>query len=446
MLKIKGSQDAISNDLLLWSGVKTQVAVQEVYSIKVHPVSSQLNDGSAMSFNIPSQAKAMLSKVEIFTSFKVKKGDNNLTTEDSVSIINNIANAMFGLVQISINDRTELCQSMRNSYAYQTYFDYCLNCDLDRSDYLNAVSAFVMDSGVTKADAETMVFSGDGVKNKGAAKRAQRIAGSKTVTVCTPLHNPLFTTSKALPTNMKIRISLTKNNDSFLLLADSDAYNIKITDIYLKATFLRPNDIFLNLIEERLAKEAASYFITRPELILKPISESGRILRLNNLFSDGRLPKTAFFAIQRSKDFSGSSITNPYTFIPFGSFNLHVNGVPHFADPLETNYETKDGQKIYGDCWNFLKQLYEVIDKDKKGAGMINSTNFQQNFMVGVSLASDRSGITAGYLNQQMHASTNLTIDLGYDLNIAEDLLLLIFCHWDRVVKISGTREVEIIE
>ena len=446
MLKIKGSHDAISNDLLLWSGVKTQVAVQEVYSIKVHPVSSQLNDGGALNFDIPKQMKGMLSKVEIYTSFKVKKGDGNLTTGDSVSIINNIANAMFGLVQISINDRTELCQSMRNSYAYQTYFDYCLNSDLNRSDYLSAVSGFVMDSGVTKADAETMVFSGDGVKNMGAAKRAQRIAGSKTVTVCTPLHNPLFTTSKALPTNMKIRISLSKNSDSFLLLAESEAYNITISDIHLKATFLRPNEIFLNLIEERLAKEAASYYVTRPELILKPISESGRIVRLNNLFSDGRLPKTAFFAIQRSKDFSGSALTNPYSFIPFRSFNLHVNGVPHFADPLEIDHETVDNQKIYNNCGNFLKQLYEVIDKDRKGAGMINSTNFQQNFMVGVSLANDRSGINAGYLNQQMHASTNLTIDFGYDSNVTEDLLLLIICHWDRVVKISGNREVEIIE
>ena len=446
MLKIRGSQDAISNDLLLWSGVKTQVSIQEVYALKVHPVSSQLNEGGMIHFDIPSQMKGMLSKVEIITSFKVKKGDNNLTGDDHVSIINNIANAMFGLVQISINDRTELCQSMRNSYAYQTYFDYCLNCDADRADYLNAISCFVMDEGVTKADAETMMFKGDGVKNKGAAKRAARIAGSKTVTTCTQLHNPLFTTSKALPTNMKIRVSVSKNNDSFLLLAESEQYNIQIQDIYLRAIFLRPHDIFLSLIEERLAKEAASYYITRPELILRPISESGRIVRLNNLFSGGRLPKTAFFAIQRSGDFSGSAPSNPFSFVPFGSFNLHVNGVPYFADPLETDYQTVDGQKIYSNSWNFLKQLYEVIDKEKKGLGMINSTNFQQNFMVGVSLANDRAGINAEYLNQQTHASTNLTIDLGYDSNVSEDLLLLIFCHWDRVVKINGARELEIID
>ena len=445
-MKIKGSQDAISNDLLLWGGAKTQVAIQEVYSIKVHPVSSQLNEGGMISFDIPSQMRGMLSKVEIITSFKVKKGANNLGAGDSVSIINNIANAMFGLVMITINDRTELCQSMRNSYAYQTYFDYCLNCDADRADYLEAVSGWVMDTGVTKADSETMVFKGAEIKNKGAAKRAERVAGSKTVTVCTPLHNPLFTTSKALPTNMKIRVSVSKNSDGFLLMASTDEYNIQIQDIYLKATFLRPQDIFLNLIEERLAKEAATYYVTRPELILRPISESGRVVRLNNIFAGERLPRSAFFAIQRSNDFSGSPLTNPYSFVPFGSFNLHVNGVPYFADPLETDYKTIDGQKIYGNCWNFLKQLYEVIDKDKKGLGMINSTNFQQNFMVGVSLASDRSGINAGYLNQQMYASTNLTIDLGYDSNVTEDLLLLIFCQWDRVVKITGTRDLEIID
>ena len=69
-----------------------------------------------------------------------------------------------------------------------------------------------------------------------------------------------------------------------------------------------------------------------------------------------------------------------------------------------------------------------------------------QNFVVGVSLARDRSGINAGYLNQQMRASINLTIDSGYDFNITENLLLLIICHWDKVVNISGNREVEITE
>ena len=50
-------------------------------------------------------------------------------------------------------------------------------------------------------------------------------------------------------------------------------------------------------------------------------------------------------------DLSGYALTNPYSFIPFRTFNLNVNGVPHFADPLEIDHETVDSQT------NILKHL-----------------------------------------------------------------------------------------
>ena len=50
------------------------------------------------------------------------------------------------------------------------------------------------------------------------------------------------------------------------------------------------------------------------------------------------------------------------------------------------------------------------------------------------------------YLSLQEEASSQLEIDFGYDINVADDLILLIYAIHDRVIRISGSREIEIVE
>ena len=444
MLKFKESKESVASDLLLWQSRPTQVSIKDTYELKIHPVTSIFNEGP-IHFEIKGEPRGMISNIDIVTTFKVKKGDGNLAENHHCTIINGFADAIWDLVDCTISDRLSLMQSMRNSYAYQCFFNYCLNSDANREDYLFSTMAWKMDSGVTKADSETSVFKGDGIKNKAAAERATRIAGSRSVTVTNRLQCPLFTTSKALPTNMNVRVTLSKNSDKFLLIADEDDYKVEIQDVHLMVTFIRPHDIFHSLIEERLLKEPAPYIISKPEIIIKPISQSGRIVRLNHIFP-GKLPRHAFFCVQRSRDFEGSYRTNPMSFCPFSRFQLHINGAPYFNDPLEIEYVTEGGQKVYKENASFLRQLYKTIGKDVRGCGLINSKNFQQHFMVGVSLTGDRSSASAPYLSPQTEASTQLEIDFGYDANLSEDLILIVYALYDRIVKISATREIEIID
>lgn len=168
-------------------------------------------------------------------------------------------------------------------------------------------------------------------------------------------------------------------------------------------------------------------------------------MRVNNLFQ-GKLPKHAVFCLQRSRDFDGDFKCNPFTFIPFAKFQLHVDGVPYFSDPLEIEYTMVNEQKDYSENRSFLQQLYRTIGKDMRGCSLINSKNFQQNFMVAVSLTGDRASSAAGYLNVQTEASTQLELDFGYDINITDDLVLIIYAVFDRVIKISADRSIEVIE
>ena len=484
MAKFINSQESISSDLLLWSERPTQVSIQETYSIKVWPVTNILNDGP-INFNVPPQSKGMMTDISLVTKFKLQKDGHNITApQNGISTVNNFANSLWGLVDVKMDDRVDLTQSMRNSYAYQTFFNHVLNSEGIREDYLLYNELFKMDEGKTKNSVELNTkfwefdeayeckidklvedagLTGEDAAakkeelkeelsaywistslNPGATARSERILKGGSVTVNAKLQCPIFNTSKCLPTNMKIRISLSKNSDEFLLLApDASGYSIFIEDVYLDVTYYRPRDQILGIIEDRLQRDPAPYFISKPEIIIKPITHSSRIIRLTDIFHD-KIPPYAFFCIQKSSDFEGRVTTNPFVFLPFKKFQFYLNGTPYFTSPLELGSVDNTGQ-----CYEFgeyLRQLYRTVGKDLKGDCLVNSKNFVLNFMVGISFGADRSSTSEQHLNLQENGTTYLEIDMGINEGIPEDLILITYAVFDRQIQINGDRKVTIIE
>ena len=284
--------------------------------------------------------------------------------------------------------------------------------------------------------------------NPAASDRSRFINKGERVTLTSKLQCPLFNTSKCLPSNMKIRISLSKNNDEFVLLSnDNTKFSIFIEDCYLDITYFRPRDAVLNLIEERIQKEPAPYFVSRPEIVIKPISNAGRIIRISDVFHDA-LPAYTLLCLQKSKDFDGSYKTNPYTFIPFQKFQFYLNGSPYFMNPLEVSSIKKIGDEHYHytDVGDYMRQLYKTIGKDLKGDCLVNSSNCNLNFMVGISFGADRSSLSERHLNLQEKASTYLEIDMGINEGIPADMILIIYAAYDRQIQIDGNRKIQIIE
>ena len=521
MAKFINSSESITSSMLLWNDVPTQVSIQETFDIKVWPITNILNEGP-INFQIPPQPKGLMTDIFITTKLKVLNNGQDITSrQDSLSVVNNFANSIWGQVDIQVDDRVDITQSMKNAYAYQTFFNHVLNSESNRTDYLFYNELFKMDVGETKIKEEnsrkfwewnnsiedeiknvmpenrsdeqkdgtlksikvkmqdsnlsdlydmadqvaTIIGYTDGSKtselveilgrarkptahNPAASDRSRFINKGDSVTLSSKLQCPLFNTSKCLPSNMKIRISLSKNNDEFVLLSNDNAkFSIYIEDCYLEITYYRPRDAILNLIEERIQKEPAPYFVTRPELIIKPITNGGKVIRISDVFHD-TLPAYAFFCLQRSKDFEGTYKTNPYTFIPFQKFQFYLNGSPYFMDPLEVSMMKKMGDGHYKctDFGDYMRQLYKTIGKDLKGDCLINSSNFQLNFMVGMSFGADRSSLGERHLNLQEKGSTYLEIDMGVNDNIPGDLILIIYAVYDRQIQIDANRKIQIIE
>ena len=154
MAEFVNSSESITSTMLLWNDVPTQVSVQEMYDIKVWPITNILYEGP-INFQIPSQPKGLMTDIFITTTLKVLDGGNDITTrQDSLSVVNNFANSIWGQVDIQIDDRVDITQSMKNAYAYQTFFNHALNTESNRTDYLFYNELFKMDVGETKIKEE----------------------------------------------------------------------------------------------------------------------------------------------------------------------------------------------------------------------------------------------------------------------------------------------------
>ena len=532
MAKFVNSSDSMSSSLLLWNDTPTQVSIQETYDLKVWPVTNLFNDGP-INFNIPPQPKGLLTDLQIITKVKLLQNGQEITTRSkNVSVINNIANSLWGEVSVVTGNRTELCQSMRNAYAYQSFLNQALSSEKNREGYLLYNEGFLMDEGVSKTSAESLrtfwkwddinknitlwddvksfpgfetlaegiaskidnafqfeypwdpVFKeaykvlmaqtmpkyegleGDELEiafqnemtqyeswvptqaNPAASKRSNLFNRGRSVTLCSKFHCPLLNTTKCLPTNMNLRMSLTKNTDDFLLLCNADAgYSLTIEDCYLNVTYYRVRDEILELIEERLRKDPIPYFISRPEIIVRPVTQASRIVRINDIFANSILPPYAFFMLQRSRDFEGHMLSNPFIMVPYKKFQLYRDGVPIFADPLEVGTIRKIGDRDYQfkDFGEYLRQLYHTLGKDSQGSCLINENNFHLNFMTAISFGADRSSINDRHLNLQEKASTSIEIDLGTE-TFPEDLILIVYAVFDRQIQIDSNRIVRIIE
>ena len=361
----------------------------------------------------------------------------------------------FTPIKSFLNEETYKTDSTKKA-AIHKLKEQLWKADKTKDDDINEIITTLGYSKDTKTDKQwhDAIWLIDNVwqpvkENPAAGQRSKRIISGKSVTISERLQVPIFTTSKCLPNNMTIRITLTKNSDGFLLLTDDDdsSYKIYVEDCFLHVYYYQPRDSIINAIETKLKKTPAHYTIDKPEIITKPISNAGRVIRINDIFHE-KLPAYAFFYLQNSKDFEGSFKTNPYTFIPFQKFQIYINGLPYFKDPLECKsmITGPSATVIPKDFEEFLYQFYKTIGKDVKSDCLINSSNFHLNFMVAISFGADKCSLIDNHLNLHENASTYLEIDMGVSTNIPNDMLLVIYSQYNQQVLIDSQRQIEIIE
>ena len=438
MSKFTASAESIDSALLLWDVKPTQTSIESVYETKVFPTTSFENEGP-INFDIVPQQNGELVDIEIHTKWRVKNGTDVMASYAYCSFINNISNAFWSFVNVQIGEYGNLLQSMNLSYCYHTYFDMCFNHETTREDYLFNSELFKMDVGTSKNQSQNVHFFRTNVAdeltpNTAAIARAELIAESKSVKMVSKLHCPILRHGKVLPTQCRIRVSLQKNRDSFLLMAAEDSnFKINIEDVFLKCKYLKPTDFIVKCQEDKLVRQPALYDIDYPEITTRSIPTGERLVTFNRLFLK-KIPKIAFFCMQNSDDLPGRYAGNPFGFTPIRSFQIYVDNVQYFTEPLV--------MENHSDSRDMLMQLYKAIGKEYKGNCLINSKNFNINQIIAVPLTDDRTHMS--HMNLKKYRDIRVEIDIGY--NTPHPHTLIIYSLYDRLIQIDSQRNLTIVE
>ena len=436
MTKYVNSSEAITSNLMLWDPLHTQTYIVETHVVEVYPQTS-IDYSDTVSFLIKASPKLLIQNIEIISQVRVlTNADANPVETADVSVISNMANAIWRSVDVVIGEQNIL-QSFDNSYNIGSWFDITLNTPSARLPYLLHKEVFLMDEGATKAESETTTIylaEDNGVRpppaNKSALTRNKMIKQGQSVTLISDLNCSLFKTGKLLPSNMDVRVSLTKNYDGYVLLeAATGTHKVKFDKCYLRVTMQQPTDLCLNLMEEKLLKNPAVYQAEEGKVSFHSIPAGNELVTINNLFPQGNLPIMFTFGVQDRSAFGNARNKNPYTFHPMKKVQVYVDGKPYFPSALE-------GSTMHFDSF------YQTIGYKTTGECMINPSNYAIHPLLAVDLTADRNA-NKHHLN--LSRSGEVKLDIEFAAAAQDGLILLVYSYYDRIIEINSDRSVKVL-
>ena len=75
---------------------------------------------------------------------------HNLHNNPIIAIINKFSNSLWQLiVDVTINERSNIVQPLKNAYPYTSFFNMMFNHDESQVDYLGYKELFIMNDGQT---------------------------------------------------------------------------------------------------------------------------------------------------------------------------------------------------------------------------------------------------------------------------------------------------------
>ena len=428
MYKFEASNAMIPAELRPWEILQTQTPIKSVHKIDYHPINS-LTSSDTINFDLPSLSNFMLRDIQIITKVRVEK-DNGLPAEDECFWVSNPAQSLWKHVEVTLNNRTSIMNPMAQSYNMESFFETVFNENEDRNDKLYVEEGFLLDDLTNKDESEAL----DKLKDSpNAKKRSQRLSKGER-TFIADLNCSLIRQGKLLPTNLPFSISLTKNRASYSLIHGEGNYDMKITNVFLRVTYVEPSPPFLEAFNAMLAKKKAIYECGMGEISTFSVPAGNTRHMFTNLFT-GKLPHFMVFAIQDRTALAGNSAKNPYTFHPFKSIQIFINNQEYFPEPLEYDIENDDFTLM-------LNHFNEALGYDKRGSCLINSQNFKSHFMVPVVLSPDRTI----NLHHNLQEVVDFKVLIDFDKEAGKDQVLMVYSTTEKLIEIDLERNVEIVQ
>ena len=287
-----------------------------------------------------------IKSMTLFFNMGVRKRVNNewknLAAADvkKIGVCNNTPQSAFASITITVADK-EIGDSTGNNYSYLANMQTLFSSRPGVQDTLLERRNFIKDQW-DKWDS----FDDD------SANR-ERSAGflKEWMPFTIPIHNDLLTIEgHFLPPNTKLKVTLKRSSDDFLLTkTGNDEYKVVIDDIHLKMYTMTPTPAALNRFYTRFRNKAPTLSYTQNVMKTYTVPRGNYDLSCHNLFFGDNLPDQVFVVMLDQDRYNGTMSKDPFKFDHFDltSANLVVNGVSEPSNPYTFDVTTNNTEMYY---------------------------------------------------------------------------------------------------
>lgn len=396
-----------------------------------YPVGGSITESGPWEIHIPNDSHEFIqtNSITLHGVVNVVKAgaDANVLGTDQISVVNNMPQALFSQIDVSLNN-IKVNDQANSLYHYKAFLEnhYSYGKSIKETT-LKALEKYEKDEVGKEED-----YAGSGIVNRRAW-----VVGGKKIHFAMKIHNDFLQCAKYLMPGVEIKLALKKNEPGFPLMAavdDAAKFVLEKLEVRLQKLTVEPE--YIAKMEAALNTMPAMYPIAHSKLRTHLLAAGTKNINIPNILR-GRLPRGFIVFMVGNDAFSGSIKKNPYLFKhhDLNFMNAYINGEPVHPNGNKPNWTNGSA----------IEQYKNMLDNTGLKSFISNGITFEEFVSNSVCFAYD---LTPDKCNSyQSHGSEtgNVDIQLGFKTALTEPVQLLVYATYDEVVTINKDREVAVV-
>lgn len=428
---IANSDECMKSELDLFNVPPTNSSIDSSIWSEVSPMAS-LEGSGPIEFNVVGNGEEYIdiSKTNLYLVVSFDAGPEDTTDSTNWKTqsalygpVNNLASSLFKQIEVLLNN--ESVESSNSKYPYKAYITDLLNYGKEEKETFLQSSLFYKD---TAGNMEKSEENAGYVKRKACIKNGLLELNSR-------IHCDFFNTNLFLIGGVNVKISLTRNDQTFFMMKFNDAkykLNVKITEAILQVRKCKINPQVLIAHNLALEKATAKYPIRRVQMVTYSIPTNMHNFSTPNI-TNGVLPVRVVVGMVESSAYNGSYNSNPFNFQNFDmkEISLSVDGkYTPYSKPINFDFKKEFALKGY-------LTLYEAAGNN--GSNDLTKFDYMNGYtFVVFNLAPD---LCQGE-NFNLLKSGELVINIKFGTQTTKTIVLIAYMEFDNMIEINSARKV----